>query len=250
MVIFSFLFSVISDGDTVVMETLTSASSDGDLVKMLNGTDVITANLSKMTETIEEDLSHMETENILIVEKDCDVIDEISRDDCDEERLQTANDSSFPEEKDTEQESSRNEEENLPASLIQELSPNSGGPEASAPKTENVSEENAPICDDTQKQSLDVTIDLDDLAIDRDDVMSFEDPVEVLINFFYTSHIKITSKNVDKLRSYAQQCGIADVTMACDAFDNLLQTETASLTTDQEKETMSTNIRLVTHQSF
>lgn len=227
---------------------MTSASSEGDLVKALNGDDVI----SKVTEEpVEETLPEQQTEDTSDADKNCDVTDEIAAGDCDENSDRsttdgTSEDTNGAESTETSQ-ACGNDGQNSLTPLVQELTnsmesvPSVEASEAN--DSQAISENNGQT---QSSQNDDVTIDLDDVTQDNGAVTSdasFDDPVEALVNFFYTSHINITSKNVGKLRACAQQCGVDDVTVACDAFDNLLETETSSLSSDAEKEKVATNIR-------
>lgn len=73
--------------------------------------------------------------------------------------------------------------------------------------------------------------------------LSLNDPVDVLINFFYTSHIDITQKNVTPLRILASQCSLNDVMTACDEFNRVLYEETEHMTTVEEKDEVASKFR-------
>nr|CAB3259632.1 kelch-like protein 17 [Phallusia mammillata] len=86
-----------------------------------------------------------------------------------------------------------------------------------------------------------------DVAVNADEIdnmpKNINDPVEVLINFLYTSHVDITQTNAVRIRELAFQCGMDDVVAACDEFDQVLLAETESLATDEEKETARAQFR-------
>ena len=71
----------------------------------------------------------------------------------------------------------------------------------------------------------------------------FSDPLSVLINFLYTSHIDITQKNVTALKDLALQCNMKDVISACDEFNKVLQMETGCLNSQKEKEDVAGKFR-------
>lgn len=72
---------------------------------------------------------------------------------------------------------------------------------------------------------------------------ALKDPVEILINFLYTSHIDITQQNVDALRETAAKCEFVDVVTACDEFAKVLRDETEPMETDEEKDAASKQFR-------
>ena len=79
--------------------------------------------------------------------------------------------------------------------------------------------------------------------IDLNQTFSLDDPVDILITFFYTSHIDITQKNVTSLKTLATQCAMDDVITACDEFSKVLIAETEHLTTDEEKDEVASKFR-------
>ena len=109
------------------------------------------------------------------------------------------------------------------------------------PPTEN--EENT-----QSERETDTSSDAETNGIETDDVVppvtqTLTNPVDVLINFLYTSHIDITQMNVSPLRVLACQCGMADVITACDEFNKVLQTETECMNTNAEKDEVASKFR-------
>lgn len=201
---------------------MNSATSEGDLVKGLEVCDVI-----ERSDVAECEESESGTTADDIIDKQSDAGDNVTMEENNVTKEAVENNVTDSQEDDddddvtvdttvadvtdidvvtTEEKLGENEacENQLPG-LVEELSPQDCA-------TESRSEVTIEVCD--------VTIDV----CDAEQETSFEDPVEILLNFFYTSHIDITAQNVTMLRAVSQQCGMTDVTMACDTFSEMSRT--------------------------
>ncbi|XP_039267392.2 kelch-like protein 26 isoform X2 [Styela clava] len=264
--------SPIMSDDEVELNHLQSVTSENDLVKGLNGDDVITRERPASPE-------QMQTDNMTLVNGDSKEVKENKSDEVENKKDDVTENSDDVTETQSEsnktetdvngtetEESKKNTgdgavtengetetpENTLSSSLVEELT---------TPTSEQADSENADKTGNTQVVSTSETTvingidaksanfkrsDTCDVTIEGDDIISptsFEDPLEVIINFFYTSHINITRKNVTKLQVVARQCGLDDVTMACDEFENVLRTETESMETPEEKDAAASQFR-------